>query len=119
MIKTVPGKRSRGKQPRVVAHVAAILYGPEELGDQIGAFLDRCKLFLQEPFGCEQNVPYKNPHCLSSIFEEPKMTFELKELNVTCATLSQFEPLKALETTDDLPEWSQPSSFKTNVILHK
>lgn len=103
MLKPASSLGCRRKGPRVVAHTAAILYGPEDLGDCVGRFLDECKYFLQDPYNCEQNVPYKNPHCLSSILGEPKMTFELPEPGAHCTTFSLPDSLKALETIDDLP----------------
>ncbi|KAL6812598.1 hypothetical protein V8C40DRAFT_277717 [Trichoderma camerunense] len=49
MLKTVATRSCPGRTARAVALAAAILYGPEELGDDIGDFLDRCKYYLQDP----------------------------------------------------------------------
>ncbi|KAK4194210.1 SNF2 family N-terminal domain-containing protein [Triangularia verruculosa] len=121
MLQSLPPQASRRKGPRVVANVSAILYGPEEAGDCVGSFLDECKLFLQDPYGCEKNVLYKNPHCLLSILEEPRMTFDLPQPGsaVFPNFKSASESLKALETTEEFPEWAQPASLRPNVRLRK
>ncbi|KAK4183362.1 P-loop containing nucleoside triphosphate hydrolase protein [Podospora australis] len=110
---------SRSKGPRRVAYASAILYGPEEASDCVGTFLDECKFFLQDPFGCEENVPYKNPHCLLSVLEEPRMTFDLPQsCSAVCVTFTSVsESLMALETTEEFPESTQPVSLRPNVQL--
>ena len=121
MVKALSILDGRRKGQRVVAHVAAILYGQEELADCVGSFLDDVRLYLQDPFLCEQNVPYKNPHCLPSMLEELRMTFDLPEPGaVAVAALSMPEHLKALETANDFPEWAQkPSGLRGHVELQK
>ncbi|RYC58778.1 hypothetical protein CHU98_g7434 [Xylaria longipes] len=117
MFKTIANQTYRKRGGIPVALASAIIYGPEELSDDIGEFLDRCDCVLQDPFGCERNVPYKNPHCLSSLFETPRMTFELHNSDPCQNTFTLSRSLKALETTDDLPEWPQPAALKTE--LHR
>ncbi|KAH8160523.1 hypothetical protein CIB48_g7728 [Xylaria polymorpha] len=117
MFKSIAGQTYSNRQPRRVESASAIIYGPEELSDDAGEFLDRCNYVLQDPFGCERNVPYKNPHCLSTLFETPRMTFELHNPNPKQNTFTLSGSLKALETTDDLPEWPQPAALKTE--LHR
>jgi hypothetical protein len=121
MLKAVPNLGGPRKGPRVVAHGAAILYGKEDLADCVGSFLDEVNLYLQDPFLCDQNVPYKNPHCLTSLLAEPRMTFDLPEPGAAAgAVLSLPDHLKALETTDDFPEWPQkPSALRDHVELQK
>ncbi|PNP39552.1 hypothetical protein TGAMA5MH_08570 [Trichoderma gamsii] len=120
MLKTVASRSCPGRTARIVALAAAILYGPEDLGDDIGDFLDRCKYYLQDPFNCVHNVPYKNPHCLDGLFEAPRMTSELHgpELGYQ-KTFTPSNFLEALQTDDALPEWSQPSGLKTELCRHQ
>jgi hypothetical protein len=121
MLKAVSNLVGRGKRPRVVAHAVAILYGREDVADYVGSFLDDVKLYLQDPFLCEQNVPYKNPHCLLSDFEELRMTFDLPEPGATPrGPLSVPEHLKALESRDNYQEWARkPAALKDHVDLQK
>ncbi|KAI8947306.1 hypothetical protein F4801DRAFT_561360 [Xylaria longipes] len=119
MFKTIANQTYRKRGGIPVALASAIIYGPEELSDDIGEFLDRCDCVLQDPFGCERNVPYKNPHCLSSLFETPRMTFELHNSDPCQNTFTLSRSLKALETTDDLPEWPQPAALKTELHRHQ
>ncbi|KAF7573486.1 hypothetical protein PtrM4_083910 [Pyrenophora tritici-repentis] len=57
---------------------SVILYGPDDMFEDIGAFCQECKLYLQDPIGCELNVPYRNPHRISTDKERPLLTFELQ-----------------------------------------
>lgn len=45
--------------------ISVNIYGPCSSGDDVGEFLQRCRLYLQAPERCGYDVPYKNPHCLS------------------------------------------------------
>ena len=62
-------ERSRGKSRMSVSPLSlqlfAILYGPSTLFEAVGAFAAKCHLYLQHPWHCDRDVPYRNPHCLS------------------------------------------------------
>lgn len=115
MLKTVMCQRYRKRAAGPVGLAAAIIYGPEYLSEDVGDFLDRCDYVLQDPFGCDLNVPYKNPHCLSTLFETPRMTSELRSPDLDHNKLTLSNSLQALETTGDLPEWPQPAALKTEL----
>ncbi|KAJ2988978.1 hypothetical protein NUW58_g3701 [Xylaria curta] len=119
MIKTVARQGYRNRTARPVALALAIIYGPEDLSDDAGDFLDRCNYILQDPFDCKRNVPYKNPHCLSTLFEAPRMTFELHGPDSGHSKFTLSNSLKALETTGYLPEWPQPAALKTELHRHQ
>ncbi|KAI0436417.1 hypothetical protein F4803DRAFT_566867 [Xylaria telfairii] len=119
MFKTTAGHAYFKRRATLVASASAIIYGPEELSDDAGEFLDRCDYVLQDPFRCERNVPYKNPHCLSTLFETPKMTFELHNPNPDQNAFTLSVSLKGLETTETLPEWPQPAALKTELHGHQ
>ena len=59
------------------ASLQVIIYGPFHCYNAVGDFLTECSLFLQDPFRCDRNVPYCNPHLLSYIAEERITTFQL------------------------------------------
>ena len=111
------GQSLKIKNKKVVAFASAIIYGPEDLADNVGNFLDKCKYSLQYPYGCKHNVPYINPHCVSGLFDSTVMTFDLHQLQGIRAEFSLSASLKALETGDDLPEYHQPAALKTE--LHR
>ena len=58
----------------------AVLYGPFKLFELVGAFAAKCHLHLQHPRHCTQNVPYRNPHCLSP--ENNRTVYTLDPENV-------------------------------------
>ncbi|RYP12624.1 hypothetical protein DL767_011159 [Monosporascus sp. MG133] len=110
----------QGQKRRVIAVASAVIYGPEDLGDDIGDFLDKSGYCLQDPFGCELDVPYKNPHCLSTLFEEPPMTSGLLEPEYNRMTIfSVSDSLRTLQTSEILPEWEQPNAIKTELCRHQ
>jgi hypothetical protein len=117
-LKPAGAQRIRKQKTGTVAYASAILYGPADIGDDIGAFLDKCKYNLQDPFGCEDNVPYRNPHCISTLLDGPGssiMTFDLQGVmpRHCLPERSAAESLAALETTETLPEWQQPTALRT------
>ena len=56
--------------------LCGIVYGPRRLFDSIGEFLESCNVFLQDPQGCDRNVPYRNPHRLSGLDRYAPMTLD-------------------------------------------
>ena len=38
------------------------IYGPPSLYEDVGSFMSKCKIFLQDPVNCDQNLEYRNPH---------------------------------------------------------
>ncbi|KAI1366205.1 hypothetical protein F5Y08DRAFT_302014 [Xylaria arbuscula] len=119
MLKTVTSQICKKRAARLVGLASAIIYGPQDLGDDVGYFLDRCNYFLQDPFRCERNVPYNNPHCISTLFETPRMTFDLRSPDLGTHGFTVSDSLQALETTGNLPEWPQPAALKTGLHPHQ
>ena len=96
--------------------LSVILYGPMEIFEATGEFLEQCSEFLQSPLHCDRNLPYRNPQSLSGKDHNPPMTFELDAdlCHLPIETMVQYpDPSAALETEDDLPETLAPSSIKT------
>ena len=67
----------------------AIIYGPSTLFEAVGKFAAKCNLYLQHPRHCDQNVPYRNPHCLSPQDGRIVYTFDL---HATVGPFSGPEP---------------------------
>jgi hypothetical protein len=71
-------KRSRYGSVSVPCSLSLILYGPPDLGEDVGNFFQELELYLQDPKGCDLNAKYFNPHRLSSMkLGECPMTFSL------------------------------------------
>lgn len=62
-LKPKGGKKAKKKTSQSL--VNAIIYGPEELCEEVGKYLTKCGIFLQDPLQNDRDVIYKNPHILS------------------------------------------------------
>ena len=98
--------------------LSVILYGPMQLFDEIGEFLERCSEFLQAPLHCDRNLPYRNPQSLSGKDPNPPMTFQL-EADLCPSQIETMvqgpDPSSALETEDSLQETQAPSPVRTSL----
>ena len=98
--------------------LSVILYGPMQLFDTIGEFLEQCSEFLQSPLHCDRNLPYRNPQSLSGKDHNPPMTFQL-EADLCPSQIETIlqgpDPSSALETEDSLQETQAPSSIRTSL----
>jgi len=86
--------------------------------DDIGTFCQECELYLQDPIGCELNVPYRNPHRLSSDKDRTLSTFDLQsdfdQAVVTSLQYSNFSD--ALVSLRLLKELETPSRLRTRLL---
>jgi hypothetical protein len=97
--------------------LSVIIYGPEDLFEDIGGFLQQYELFLQDPHGCNKNVLYRNPHRLSSTdpamcpytleLDQPEPQVQLEDIEAT------NDILEALNTEEGFKEAEQPSGMQT------
>jgi SWI/SNF-related matrix-associated actin-dependent regulator of chromatin subfamily A3 len=95
----------------------AILYGPVALEETVGDFLSKRRVYLQDPIGCDRNVPYQNPHILPPETEDVIMTgslekmpgsVEIEQLEVGPDLLAQL-----MENEDPLDETDAPAGVTT------
>lgn len=101
-----------------IGFLSIILYGPKRRSDDVGYFMTKCGWYLEDPVGCDQNVPYMNPQCLFQFYEEPIMTFDLPELAQQGGhefSRTPVDILAGFETTDCFQEASSPSALATNL----
>jgi hypothetical protein len=123
------GKRLRvsGATPKCTIDI--ILYGPPELADAIYNFIQECndsleelqedqRLYLQDPIGCNRDVPYQNPQKLPPLDSASVvLTSQLTQRLHNPVDLEDIEPrpelLELLDSQEDLPEASQPSAIAT------
>lgn len=103
---------------RVTAMASAILYGPQTMADAVGDFLDRCGLYLQEPLGCDRNVPYLNPHCLDALFRPMRMTFDIQHEKPIERSDRKFVPTEFFSSleTPICKERKTPRALKTELL---
>lgn len=107
------------KPPRGATWFLGItLYGPQRVLGEVGDFVNKCGCFLEDPVNCDRNVPYLNPQLLSSIHEDPPMTFDLPQLqqpNVQDFSRASADVLAGFETTDPIEEAANPTSLRTTL----
>jgi hypothetical protein len=56
------------------------IYGPLASDRFVGNFLQKCEVYLQNPDYCGKDVPYLNPHCLTTVSGKTTMTSIFNEL---------------------------------------
>ncbi len=96
--------------------VSVIVYGPSHEAVEVGEWLDKCNLFLQEPERCDRNVPYRNPQSLSFDDQEIIMTFEIENMRTredAAEDCHSLHVLADLGNDDLLEEAEQPAIIAT------
>lgn len=120
---SAPPRCSNEKRPRkvckgsVLLSALIIIYGPMALADDIGRFFQECELYLQDPVGCDRNVPYYNPHRLTAS-SKLQMTFDVC-FNDTRGSIREYHEsdfLDTLITAVDLPGLETPQSLRTKLL---
>jgi SWI/SNF-related matrix-associated actin-dependent regulator of chromatin subfamily A3 len=99
-----------------------VLYGPKRVSTNVGDFLQECEQYLQQPEGCDRNVRYVNPHCLSADDEAEVMTFELGTImsKTENESLNQdVDVLAYLNSEEVLEEADQPLCVRTPLKSHQ
>ncbi|KAH9881599.1 hypothetical protein IAQ61_000325 [Plenodomus lingam] len=114
-----PGRRA---QLGLIGHLETIIYGPRNRLGHLGDYITQCGLFLEDPIGCDENVPCLNPQCLFSLHEQPPMTFELCCVYGTrqyAFERTSSDVLAEFETTDHLEETEKPTAISTDLKSHQ
>jgi hypothetical protein len=107
-------------QPQRLETFSVILYGPELMAGDIGKFCQDSHIYLQDPHDCDRNVAYYNPHCLSPLQGQRRMTLDLHRHN-TDAVVTEIrhkDTLDALLTPRWLGELDTPSGLRSNLFLY-
>ena len=108
--------RRRGK-PSQSWFLNIIIFGREGLEENVGEYLSKHKMYLQDPLGCERCVPYRNPHVIqpdsgdtvmTSSFNSALGNLEIKRLETGPDLLAQL-----MEDDIPLPETEAPDIVKT------
>ena len=101
--------------------LGAIIYGPKNRFSHVGDFMTQAGCYLDDPVGCDRNVPYMNPQYLCSLHEEPSMTFELSQLQhslVENSAQASRDILSGFETTEDLDLSDTPTALRTKLKMY-
>ncbi|KAK3896696.1 putative SWI/SNF-related matrix-associated actin-dependent regulator of chromatin subfamily A member 3-like 1 [Staphylotrichum tortipilum] len=120
-------KRGRFGPISLPCEVSVILYGPRSSIDNIGEFFQELDMYLQDPSGCDWDVPYCNPHRLSSInVDECPMTSDLERLSTELVEVlfqsipSESDALeRLLDGYQDFPEAPQPALILSLLKKHQ
>jgi len=107
------------KTPRSdLQYLGVTIYGPRCRCDDVGIFMTRVNCFLDDPVGCDFNVPYMNPQCLFSLHERPPMTFDLPQLQqpyIDSFSRASLDILSGFETADDFESSASPTALLTEL----
>jgi SWI/SNF-related matrix-associated actin-dependent regulator of chromatin subfamily A3 len=94
----------------------ANLYGPMEIFDDVGEFLQDNDQYLQDPKGCDRNVQYRNPQMMAGLDDIPQWTFNFNSPPDNCEMLQEATGLMdRLQTDEILAESETPPALKTSL----
>jgi hypothetical protein len=101
-----------------LGYLSVVIYGPRRRLADVGDFMTRCDRFLEDPVGCDRDVPYINPQCLFSLHERPPTTFEISQPQINQVedfARAYSDILAGFETTDRLKESPTPDILRTSL----
>jgi hypothetical protein len=105
---------SKPKLSSLSAYLSIIIYGPLDLFEDVGKFVEECDTYLQDPHGCDRNVKYRNPHRLSGLDPDVPMTLDLVQLTINHEKApSPVDLLAGFESDEFLPVTEAPSALRT------
>ncbi|KAK4113157.1 hypothetical protein N656DRAFT_797686 [Canariomyces notabilis] len=101
-----------------------VLYGPLQLFQDIGSYLQDHEFYLQDPVGCKRHVRYCNPHRLPPLDAEVMVftsTLAVQQAHaVEMQNIGQRpDLLEVLDSQHDLEEAAQPPAVKTILEKHQ
>lgn len=102
--------------------LSAVIYGPLEVAEQVGTWLNGMHLFLQDPVGCDRDVLYKNPHSLSFDDDKNVTTYQLdtdRTFNSADDYKSSSDGFADLYTDVSFDEAQQPTAVSTMLQTHQ
>ena len=110
----------RNEQKPLTLCLSAIIYGPLEQFNEVGEYLAEMCYYLQEPYHCDRNVKYRNPHRLNGLDQSVPMTFELhhkdEAIEVTAGVMEKpIDVLSSFESNQRIVEAESPRAIKTSL----
>ena len=93
--------------------LSVIIYGRGQDSNEVGDYLQACRLYLQDPEHWDRDVLYVNPHCLSSL----EGSILLSSMRMPTSTEENIYDLRdifnSLSRVTDLEETETPIIMKT------
>ena len=120
-----PNSRTQHSALQPPLELFAVLYGPVTLFELVGAFAAKCHLHLQHPRHCSQNVPYRNPHCLSPENDRIVCTLDLEHVLgcekgfVSEISTDYIDLFADCAEQDPLSDADTPQAIKTELYKHQ
>ena len=111
-------KNRKAAEKELQSLLCIIIYGPFHLFEAVGDFVSQCEMYLQDPLHCDRDVPYRNPHLLSGLDEEPPMTSSFIHHRVSLAVekaSTRPDLFALLRSEDPLPESLAPPALATTL----
>lgn len=97
-----------------------IFYGRKQSADAFGFYMEQYGYNLQDPDDCDHNVPYINPHRLSSMFDDPPMTYDIQDTRnplIETFTKAAIDAVANFNTLETLEPAGTPSALVTELQL--
>ncbi|PQE23247.1 hypothetical protein CJF31_00006988 [Rutstroemia sp. NJR-2017a BVV2] len=110
------------KRSQIKVFLSVIFYGVMEAYEYVGEFFQECQMYLQDPFHCDRDVKYMNPHMLRRREEEPITTASIIFESVTCLAGNvspQIDLFTVLRNEDNIEEAETPMAIKTCLFRHQ
>jgi hypothetical protein len=117
--KTQGNVEVHGKKTQTKVFLSVIFYGVMEAFEYVGEFFQECQMHLQDPFHCDRDVKYMNPHMLRSQEEEPITTASITSESVTCLAGNvspQIDLFAVLRNEDNIEEAETPTAIETRLF---
>ena len=112
-----PSTKRKTSNSRNPVQIFVILYGTMDSFEYIGDFFQKCTIYLQDPWHCTRNVPYRNPHRLSGLDDEVGFTIGTERGSVNVENIrQQRDPFAEFETLDYDAETEGPQALKTKLL---
>jgi SWI/SNF-related matrix-associated actin-dependent regulator of chromatin subfamily A3 len=111
-------RKTREKECQYVMNT--IIYGPENLHNNVGDYLAACRIYLQDPIDCDRNVQYSNPQFLCRAGGRV-MTYEFASLNAAPRVekiISQDDIFSQLSCDDYLSLTEAPDPINTTLYRY-
>ncbi|OAL07654.1 hypothetical protein IQ06DRAFT_13635 [Phaeosphaeriaceae sp. SRC1lsM3a] len=117
------GPSTEKKLPKTASkYLGVIIYGPRRRISDVGEFVTKAGVYLDDPVKCDRNVPYMNPQCLFSLHERLPMTFELlqpQESQISDFSRASLDVLSGFESADDVDLSESPVALRTELKMHQ
>ena len=98
------------------------IYGPPSLYEDVGSYMSKCKLFLQDPVNCDQNLEYRNPHRMPFPDGQVVFTQSMHDIYLTVPeevieeVAAPADFLRGIELQEKLEESETPDALLTELF---